>query len=481
MTCALVWRRVTAVFALWAWFLTAASAQAEVQAECALVYRKAEPAEIKSMPEHRVELGHTAPPALTATPHFVSVYPYFAVLPLADSRIVIALDESGGSGTGYDRLYCDANNNGDLTDDDVYEVANRIIPDEPSGGPFINYATYDFGIVDVSTKGKVGDPYHFRFWLESGLNGSSFLCAKTAAAGVREGRFTVFDRTFRAVLSDSNMNGIFGELSAIDVPTAKYLAGDLVTAFDETPASEPSTSEPLRPGRFLRIGDRWMELRIEDDAGVLAVSESSAPLGRISFKHAPASLRIGNEAGFLWIQEGCEAEVPAGEYLMIACDFAAPEENGALSFWGDSEAEKRFPSIKVPSNGTVRFPFGPPFASIVHVLGWNAGTKGMAYFDVAFRDRAGLPYHCSLGNRGPDIVIRNRWGKAVERLANERPVSDAIPPPYSWQPEINVKGRFRLSCPLPMFPFEVKARDTIIDWQRPLHFAEFEVIHAPMP
>ena len=59
---------------------------------------------------------------LSKEPEYKSARPLYSAVELGDAKdrfITLVVDESKGSGSGYDTLYVDANNNGDLTDDPV--------------------------------------------------------------------------------------------------------------------------------------------------------------------------------------------------------------------------------------------------------------------------------------------------------------------------------------------------------------------------
>jgi hypothetical protein len=85
------------------------------------------------------ETGATPRACLTKEPDYRSTPIYFN-LELGNGRnrfITLALDESGGPGKGYDTLYADANNHGDLTD----YPPTALVAGEFSGPQFANLKT----------------------------------------------------------------------------------------------------------------------------------------------------------------------------------------------------------------------------------------------------------------------------------------------------------------------------------------------------
>jgi len=68
------------------------------------------------------------PAGIVKAPPAVSRYPLYGQIPAGGDQLLFRLDESKGTGQGYDRLIVDVNRNGDLTDDPVVSVvppANR--------------------------------------------------------------------------------------------------------------------------------------------------------------------------------------------------------------------------------------------------------------------------------------------------------------------------------------------------------------------
>ncbi len=91
----------------------------------------------------RTECGSKADPNVTKYPRFESSQPLYGRVDFSDpiggkdARIVcpFALDESGGMGKGYDRLYFDLNHDRDLTNDGVVAAQKK-----PSPKAMLNYA-----------------------------------------------------------------------------------------------------------------------------------------------------------------------------------------------------------------------------------------------------------------------------------------------------------------------------------------------------
>ena len=60
------------------------------------------------------------PGVITKAPPAISKHPLYGELSIRTNRLWFRIDESKGDGKGYDRLIVDLNQNGDLTDDAVF-------------------------------------------------------------------------------------------------------------------------------------------------------------------------------------------------------------------------------------------------------------------------------------------------------------------------------------------------------------------------
>jgi hypothetical protein len=212
-------------------------------------------------------------PAQTPEPvKFVTAKPAYAKVALtADEQkvLLLALDESGGTGTGYDTVYADTNFN------DVIEAAEKLKPLGDATASYVTYAplAFAFGYNDL---GK-------------GLEKPLALALTRVASGDGGGRFSV-SLTARLKQGDATWEYTFrGALQ----PTADRQ--QVVAA-----TTQPLTTEiTTRPGNGLGIavrlsaadftlschspqGNPRVRLVVKNQAGK-TVSDTTVPLDRLGY------------------------------------------------------------------------------------------------------------------------------------------------------------------------------------------------------
>ena len=133
---------------------------------------------------------------LSAEPIYFSRVPQYADVRLGqgDDRIFTAvLDESRGTGSGYDTLYIDGNNNEDMTDDGgVSSIPGR----QPKG--------VEFPVVELAVSyGVITHPYHVNPHL------SDRLCL--TAVGYCKGKLRRGDNVVEVAVFDNTANGLFND------------------------------------------------------------------------------------------------------------------------------------------------------------------------------------------------------------------------------------------------------------------------------
>jgi len=89
-------------------------------ATCRLECQPIDRERVSSSTWYFVEISPQPPEQLVDEPQYSSEHPLYGSFQLADSddnTYTIVIDESKGTGSRYDTIYIDANNNEDLTDD----------------------------------------------------------------------------------------------------------------------------------------------------------------------------------------------------------------------------------------------------------------------------------------------------------------------------------------------------------------------------
>ena len=155
-------------------------------------------------------------------PKYVAPVPFRGVVKLGDRQFGFALDAMAPKAAGYDKLYFDANGNGDLTDDPP-EKATEVTQPGPkmsqSQFPRVN-VTLDVG----------GEPVEYAFLLsvlcnEAGDN--SYATVSLYSAVAREGYMMQGKRRLKVLLVDRNSNGRFDDVVSVQ-PGGNVAEGDLL-------------------------------------------------------------------------------------------------------------------------------------------------------------------------------------------------------------------------------------------------------------
>jgi len=232
-----------------------------------------------------------------------------------------AIDESGGTGSGYDRLYFDLNRDLDLTDDGVLQQRKN-----PPRGALLRYASTGQQVCYES----VGVPLPFGSQGERPLAVMPRLVvSKTGYKGVdfvtteaRKGRIKIVGRKFDVLLGHNlGVSGWFdqpgtalhliprgkhaGELSwwGRDRLMAMHEIGGTLYCFSATPSGDRLTARPYEgPLGTFEVGAGGRDLDTMRIQGALLSEETAVAVGRMSDRSG------------LVPAESCR--VPVGDYLL---------------------------------------------------------------------------------------------------------------------------------------------------------------------
>jgi hypothetical protein len=155
------------------------STGAESQEEPEPTPSEAKPAEATKPPETAIELPPVGEPQLESPKdrEYSSAKPLYFRVVFGESgtdSTLGAVDESAGTGTGYDVAYVDENRNGDLTDDSPKKFpriergsrAGQTNPTFTFSGPFKNKASakYSLNLYMLGRKESTSPGDHYFFW-----------------------------------------------------------------------------------------------------------------------------------------------------------------------------------------------------------------------------------------------------------------------------------------------------------------------------
>jgi hypothetical protein len=267
---------------------------------------------------------------------------------VASGRIWMAFDKSNPKG-GYDRLYFDANANGDLSDDPVYQ------PYRQEGGVAF------FGPVKAVFAGVDGPiTYHLSMELRTYSGQTNCLLSP---AGWYEGQITVGGVKKRCVLVDHNVNGAFNDKSS------DYSQSDRIRIGEQT------GSEGGAVGNYIEVDSKLYKIEVARDGACVTLTEAKdVPYGPVRIADNITTVTATGENGsFIRKPENGLIKLPVGDYRVDSWGIARKDDAGAK--WEmTASASLGSAGFTVASDKEVSLPFGEPIYSQV-----QANKSGSVY------------------------------------------------------------------------------------------------------
>jgi hypothetical protein len=357
-------------------------------------------------------------------PKYESDHPFRAVAKLGGKEYAFAIDKKNAKSKSYDRLYFDANRNGDLTDDKPIDGQQEFADASRSS------CTFPQVNVTLDIDGtKVAYAFSMRVYAQM-ANEFKYASISLSAEAYREGQIELEGKKRHIVLLDNNGNGRFddpikveGDDVAIGTNARIYPdQGDLLLvdpkadALGYDPESNPNRHQV---SKLVNIDGRYYGLEISPAGDKLTLTPSSTPLGYVASPHEGFRATLYGDQGCINITCGksSPAAVPAGQWKLLSytidqTEHAAvgkpkeegkekpaaekPKEGSLLGALGQAifgigndlvaagprytvvsaSGSTKCPAIKVAAGETVKLPYGPPYKPEVtaHVL--STGTDG---------------------------------------------------------------------------------------------------------
>ena len=312
---------------------------------------------------YQLECQPVPPEALVAEPQYFSEHPLYGSFQLADSddnTYTIVIDESKGTGSGYDTLYIDANNNEDLTDDP--KLSETPSPHRQS--------RLEFPLVEISVEiGGREYPYYLTPSTQTYSGRTDILVSSSSYC---LGELAFGEKTYPMALFDSDRNGLFNDVGAIPSESERrdkiYTSGDMLV-FDVDGDgkfwnSTHNTADLQRGlGKYVSFGDTCYEMDVEPHGRTITIRETEAPCGYIKAKHQDYWVELLGDAGALKLSSSeSKGKVPVGEYRLATCSIETQDDEGVT--WRIlGRGNWRQPVIEVKRNRKAALEFGPPLTA----------------------------------------------------------------------------------------------------------------------
>jgi len=382
---------------------------------------------------------------LSGEPKYRSKKPIYLVATFgsnADSKYTIVLDESKGTGRGYDVLYIDSNNNENLTDD--RKIAGRV---RQQGR---NYTSGNFGPIEVMI--DYGDrtvPYYFSaeyYFYDNqrmrlgGRDGKYInnMNVRLQTSGYYTSVVNLGDSQNRIAVIDYNGNGIFNEYfkprSDIRGPEQRMSAiGDQIlidpNGNGRFERGNTGNKELYPYAKYVRINGTWYSLDIAAHGSSIDVQMPDLKFGTIKIpnKIGSCSFQLSTPNGILKFEEtGMETKVPIGNYQLYS----------HITRLNDSSVDWRYEAtgttsgkqFQVSEGNVIELTFGDPIRVNVNYYNRSGRSSKPRAGDtielsLSLSGQGGEVYTNVQKGRGrppaPTFVVINEAGKNVAKGAFE--------------------------------------------------------------
>lgn len=322
-------------------FLLLLSSAAVAQNEQWLQYRSAnEVRQIVGDMGYDYRQPSSSKPAGVKLPEFKAQQPLFLEwkTPMAASGTVwLAFDKSSADGP-YDRLYIDANANGDLSDDSAAEPYRRE-----------NDLSY-FGPLKIVFNSDDG-PITYHLSMELRARPGDTYCLITPACWY-EGPITVGGVKKHCMLIDYNVNGVFNDKSVNPNQCDRIRIG------------EEGGRDTQYVGNFIEVGDKLYRPEIARDGAFLTLTEAAdVSYGTVRVAENITSFGAGGANGlFVRKPENGVVKLPAGDYRIEHWSIVRNDDKGARWELRGNPAGERG-NFSVVQDQEKELPIGEPIHS----------------------------------------------------------------------------------------------------------------------
>lgn len=393
-------------------------------------------------------LSPAKPARLQTEPRAVSARPLYGQLTgaLHASGLLIRLDESRGTGKGYDRLILDLNANGSLSDDPVFSPGEW--PGTRPGAP-TGYQVEAFGPVPAPAALQQGDwrqvCYAQMYVRTQELGARTGFAAERAFVGslrlqagwFAEATVTVGGVTQKFGIIDGNANFRLGDEArsqsyrdgASGEENWSFGFGDnWLRDVDKSGRFEHRVIEvEYEPfGSTVYFGAAPYRVELGADGRTIVVNEWTGPLGELEFRSEGATVRsvlLAREEAGNWqvfrpgLANG-RARVPVGQYRLYACDVVGTAANREPVAAGGFLRVMKEP-VTVSPNATTTIACGGPLIAKLSTARRPTGSD-VVLLQAAVAGAAGETFGSfgmgkSLSGRppAPSFTLTTKAGKRV--------------------------------------------------------------------
>ena len=259
---------------------------------------------------------------LAAQPDYRSDKPYYYAARYGDAQDnvhSIVLDESGGTGTGYDTVYADVNND------------NRIDPNTERFAFTLGTTSHaePVRIKLTVTAGGRPFPYSFEFTAfpyQDENNPVKKVHANCRNSSIFVGQ-AVFEGTqYKVAIADLNSNGLFN-----DTEQGMFRGDRFFVDFNDDDRfrdSDDAGTESFSYGRYTKIAGKWYTIQARPDGQSIAIAPAQPELGTVKAPTGIGVVELHSAAQSQRLEfSGGSAEAVAGRYKLASVGLSMSDEN----------------------------------------------------------------------------------------------------------------------------------------------------------
>jgi hypothetical protein len=328
---------------------------------------------------------------------------------LDDFERLVVLDRQKPADFFFNRLYFDANANGDLTDDPVVDTTFKRVGEtgykaafpgvdmtiqiDGTEYPYSFRVTAEYLGLDTA-KELVNDPFFISFYWKPNCSYTSEIEVET--------------RKYQVTFSDENCNGLFNDRLVVDgevlIPTKTPKSDGIYISSGE----QMHSYDRLLLGDYLLIGGNLFAVTVDVDNKTLTVTPVEKRPAVVAFSALPERITIYTEDGHRGIniyRPGKQIDLPAGTYRLHMYQMLKKENSGAV--WHlEAQSTDATPSIVAKEDDTTVVALGEPYKPLIDVPEVFRALAGSAPVMVEFsvKGRAGEVL-IDLGYSGPRSAV----------------------------------------------------------------------------
>lgn len=322
-----------------------------------------------------------APQGNWKLPKLVAKIPIYIFLRLGDSKCLMVIDQKEATDIFYNRLYFDANGNGDLTDDPAIDSAPLAMN---SMNAYMSQCTFPLIDTTYQVEGK-SMPYRFavsaycyyqdpktkeltkEIILRSLQINVSPKCAY-------KGEIDLNGQKYQFLLGDDNGNGIFGEATSIAKDYKKvyensrqvYPSGDSLYLRKDT---NFTWYDQQHCSNKLYLEGKLYDFAISMPQGKMILTPTAENLCGVQLPMEVERLALYREDGKgsinVYTAKG-ELKIPAGNYLVLSYCVFRKDSMGDL-WWLQANATVDSSWFTVTPATPVTLAFGEPYSPTVEI------------------------------------------------------------------------------------------------------------------